>query len=78
MQIICVAGKCSAEARHYVVSSKRRDVVFGACTYHASGVFVAVGEVFGGKVSISTRFEVTRVAATLPAISGRKRHELAG
>lgn len=78
MQDYCIVRECSAEARHYISSRKVRDVTFGACTYHASGVYVTVCDVIGGVVSISTSFGVASAAQHQSIGSQQGRHELAG
>jgi len=59
MQDICIVRECGATARHIIRTSKKPGVTFSACTYHASGVYVKVCDVFGGKVSLSTSFSVS-------------------
>jgi hypothetical protein len=78
MQTVCIVRECSAEARHFIRTSKCPGETFESCTYHASGVYVKVCDVYGGKVSISTSFGL-HVKAEHHAIGSRQgRHELAG
>jgi len=78
MQEICIVSECGAEARHIIKSSKRPGVLFVACTYHASGVYVRVGKLHGGNVSMSTAFAITRKSVMRPQISSQRgQHELA-
>jgi len=78
MQEICIVSECGAEARHIIKSSKRPGVLFVACTYHASGVYVYVGKLFGGTASMATKFAVTGKSVIAHAISSQRgQHELA-
>jgi len=78
MQEICIVSECGAEARHVIKSSKRPGVLFVACTYHASGVYVYVGKLFGGKASMATKFAMARTLAIVHEISSQRgQHELA-
>jgi len=78
MQEICIVSECGAEARHVIKSSKRPGALFVACTYHASGVYVRVGKLYGGSVSMSTAFALTCKSAVLREISSQRgQHELA-
>jgi hypothetical protein len=76
MHDLCIVRECSAEARHNIRTSKKPGVTFCACTYHASGVFVRVSDLFGGKVSLSTSFQLSKVGH-LAIGSQQGQHELA-
>jgi len=78
MQEICIVSECGAEARHVIKSSKRPGALFMACTYHASGVYVYVGKLYRGVVSMSTAFALTRKSEAHHQISSQRgQHELA-
>jgi len=78
MQDLCIVSECSAEARHYIRTSRKPGVTFMSCNYHASGVYVKVSDVYGGNVSIRTSFVLTSVNTNLQIGSRQGRHELAG
>jgi hypothetical protein len=78
MQEICIVRECQAEARHEVRSSNRPGLTFATCTYHASGVYVHVGRLFGGTTSLQTSFGCHLVSDHHALGSRRGRHELAG
>jgi len=70
MQEICIVRECSAEARHSIRAHKP-GLTFEACTYHASGVYVTVSDLYGGRVSISTSFRLTKASEAVPSIGSR-------
>jgi hypothetical protein len=78
MQTICIVRECRVEARHFIRSTKAPDVTFHACTFHASGVLVKVGNVYGGHTSIETSFALTLVSDHRAIGSRAQQHELAG
>jgi len=79
MQRFCAVSPCGARAHHKVLSTKLTGVEILACTYHVSGVSVALRRRYGGIITVAflmAFFKPRDVTVSLEGTTGR--HELAG